>query len=418
MATIAPVTPKRALILGLNYAPEPVGIGPYTTGLAEHLASSGIATRVIAANPYYPAWRKQPGFSGWRRTREADVDLLRCPIYVPAAPNGWRRILHHLSFAVTAFVPMLRAAAKRPDFVLVIAPSLLSVPIGWLAARLARVPLWIHVQDFEVEAAFATGLIDQRGMAARLAREIENRLLKAADLVSTISLRMADRLREKGVEPDRIAELRNWSSGAFANGDPAGAAYRAEWNLGDRKVALYSGNIANKQGIEIIVETARQLVHRRDLVFVICGEGPNRANLERLAAGLDNVQVHDLQPIERVGDLLALASLHLLPQIAGAADLVLPSKLANMLASGRPVIATTAESSGLAAEVGDCGVAIPPGDPAAMAAAITRLVDDDDARARLGAAARVRALTHWSRDALLAEFVKAAERLVHPEQEA
>lgn len=418
MADTAPVRPERALILGLNYAPEPVGIGPYTAGVAEHLAGAGIVTDVIAANPYYPAWRKQAGFSGWRKSRAAGVDLVRCPIYVPAAPNGWRRIVHHLSFAISAVIPMLRAASKRPDFVLVIAPSLLSVPVGWLAARLAGAPLWIHVQDFEVEAAFATGLIDQRGSAARLARGLENRLLKAADLVSTISLQMADRLREKGVAPSRVAELRNWSSSAFAHGDPAGAAYRAEWRLGDRKVALYSGNIANKQGIEIIVEAARLLHDRPDLVFVICGEGPNRANLERQAAGLGNVRIHDLQPIERVGDLLALASVHLLPQIAGAADLVLPSKLANMLASGRPVIATTAEGSGLAAEVCNCGLITPPGDPEALAAAIVQLIDDDATRAALGAAARQRAITHWSREALLGEFMKTAKMLSRQEQRA
>ena len=418
MADIAPVRPIRALILGLNYPPEPVGIGPYTTGVAEHLARTGMVTEVVAANPYYPGWRKQPGFTGWKRRREGGVSVLRCPIYVPATPSGWRRILHHFSFATSAFVPILRAASKRPDFVLVVAPSLLSVPVGWLAARLTGAPLWIHVQDFEVEAAFATGLIDQRGMAARLARRLENLLLKAADLVSTISLRMADRLREKGVSPERIAELRNWSSSAFANGDPAGAAYRAEWGLGDRKVALYSGNIANKQGIEIIVEAARRLLHRSDLVFVICGEGPNRANLEALSAGLDNVRIHDLQPIERVGDLLALANMHLLPQIAGAADLVLPSKLANMLASGRPVIATTAEGSGLAAEVSNCGLITPPGDPDALAAAICQLADDDATCASLGAAARQRALSHWSREALFAEYVKAAKMLARREPDA
>ena len=95
-------------------------------------------------------------------------------------------------------------------------------------------------------------------------------------------------------------------------------------------VALYSGNIANKQGLETVIEAARQLAHRDDIVFVIAGEGPNRVALQKLAAGLGNVQFRDLQPAERMADFLSLASVHLLPQIVGAADLVLPSKLTNM----------------------------------------------------------------------------------------
>lgn len=411
MASGVPPARPRALILGLNYAPEPVGIGPYTTGVAEALAESGFDTQVVAANPYYPAWRKQAAYSGWRRTHENGVDVLRCPLYVPARPSGLKRIVHHLSFALAALVPMVRAALRKPAFVLVVAPSLLSVPVAWLAARLAGAPLWIHVQDFEVEAAFATGLIDDRGLAARLARAVENRLLGAGQLVSTISLRMAERLAAKGVSAERIVELRNWSSSAFAEGDPTGAGYRALWGLGARKVALYSGNIANKQGIEILVEAARLLARREDIVFVICGEGPNRPNLERLAEGLPNVQIHDLQPIDKVGALLALASVHLLPQIAGAADLVLPSKLANMLASGRPVIATAAPGSGLATEVTGCGRVVETGSAEAIADAVEQLIDDPAACERFGVAARDRAVTRWSRSALLADFVAAARRL-------
>jgi colanic acid biosynthesis glycosyl transferase WcaI len=88
-------------------------------------------------------------------------------------------------------------------------------------------------------------------------------------------------------------------------------------------VAIYSGNIANKQGIEIVVEAARLLRHRKDLMFVVCGNGPNRARLIESSADLDNIQFHDLQP-RAPADLLGMASVHLLPQIAGAADLVPP----------------------------------------------------------------------------------------------
>ncbi len=392
--------PVSLLIVGLNYAPEEVGIGPFTQELAEGLAARGHAVRVIAGQPYYPQWKRYPGFGpGWTSAEENGVIITRCPHYVPAQPSGIKRIVHLASFALSALAPVLSAVRKKPRVVFCIAPALLSVPIAWIAARLAGAKLWIHVQDFEVEAALATGLVKD-GKAAKCARWLENRMLGLADRVSTISPQMCAKLVEKGVSAGRIVELRNWANAPAI--DPAkGAAYRAEWSIGLRRVALYSGNVANKQGIEIIIEAARLLAAREDLVFVICGEGPNRARLQEQAAGLNNVQFHDLQPAARLGELLALADVHLLPQIAGAADLVLPSKLANMLWSARPVVATAVAGTGLYDEVQGCGLATAPGDAAAFAEAIAHLLDSPNEAAEMGAEGARRAEDRWARDAIL-----------------
>ena len=401
------------LIVGINYAPEPVGIGPYTQGLAEALVAEGAKVEAIAAKPYYPQWRTADGYAGggWRHADEAGVKLTRCPIYVPSNPSGLRRIVHLASFALSALPFALRAAlrprAERPQLVVAIAPALLSVVTAWLAARLAGAKLWIHVQDFEVEAALATGLMQDGNVPARLARWLEARLLRLGDRVSTISPQMCAKLVAKGIAPERVFEMRNWADARFAP-DPAGAmALRREWGLGQHVVALYSGNIARKQGIEILVEAARLLQQRSDIAVVICGEGPNRAELERLASGLSNVQLHDLQPAARMGAMLTMADLHLLPQIAGAADLVLPSKLTNMLASGRPVVATTEPGTGLYGEVDGCGVITPPGDAAALAVAVAALADDPARRALLGAAAAQRAVERWSKPAIIAGALAA-----------
>jgi colanic acid biosynthesis glycosyl transferase WcaI len=408
---------KRVLILGLNYAPEPVGIGPYTQGLAEALAMRGADVEAVVGKPYYPQWRSYPGFArGWARASEGGVSIVRCPHYVPAEPSGFRRVLHLLSFAFSALVPALgaalRPADKRPQLVMAIAPALLGVVTAWLTARLTGAKLWIHVQDFEVEAALATGLISSRNPAARLARWLEGRLLRLGDRVSTISPQMCAKLAEKGVAPERIGELRNWADARFA-ADPAGAAaLRGEWRLDGKIVALYSGNIARKQGIEILIEAARGLQDRSDIVFVVCGEGPNRAALEALAAGLPNIQLHDLQPAERMGAMLAMADLHLLPQIAGAADLVLPSKLTNMLASARPVVATCEPGTGLYGEVEGCGIVVAPGDAAALAAAVATLAGDSQQRAELSKAALARAKERWSKDAIIERVAAQMAELV------
>jgi colanic acid biosynthesis glycosyl transferase WcaI len=402
----------RLLFLGINHAPEEIGIGPYSAGLLQSWAAAGYEADAVVAQPYYPQWQVLPGYrGGWRRADEDGVRLVRCPLYVPKRPTGARRILHHLSFAAASIAPMLRRAARRPALVMTVAPSLIAAPVALFVARLSGARAWLHVQDFELEAAQATGLVSH-GFFGRLAAAFERRVLRGFDRVSTISPQMCARLEAKGVAPERIVELRNWAEIDAIRPLEGPSPYRAEWDITAPHVAFYSGNIANKQGIEIVLEAARLLAHRKDIVFVICGEGPNRANLQRLATGLPNVMLHDLQPRERLGEMLALASVHLLPQLADAADLVLPSKLANMLASGRPVVATAAPGTGIADEVADCGIAVTPGDAWGVAVALETLIDDEPRRQALGRAARARAEQRWSKAAILDRFVEQASDFI------
>lgn len=406
----------KILVIGLNHSPEQIGIGPYTAGLAQGLAQGlaapGCQVEVIAGKPYYPEWRARPGPAGVTRTEEGGTIVWRCPHYIPARPSGLKRILHYLSFAVRSLpVALSRARALRPDVVIAIAPALLAAPVALLAARRAGAASWLHIQDFEVEAALATGLLGD-GAAARLAARFEGAVLRRFDRVSSISRPMMARAVAKGVAATQVIELRNWAEDSLVVTEDGRAALRRELGLRDGRIALYSGNLAMKQGIGILAEAANALRHRDDITLLVCGDGTGRAQLEQACAGLDNVVIRGLQPRERLGELLSLADVHLLPQIAGAADLVLPSKLTNMLASARPVVATAAPGTALFDEVDGCGIVTPPGDAAAFAGAIEALVDDASLAARLGAAARERARERWSRTAILARLSDELAALV------
>jgi colanic acid biosynthesis glycosyl transferase WcaI len=403
----------RILILGLNYAPEMVGVAVYTSGMAEALTSMGHKVRVVAGQPYYPQWCVFSGFSRlrWTRSNERGVDVVRCPHYVPAKPTGPRRIIHHVSFSISALFPMLWSAMTyRPDIVIAVAPCIIAAPVARLSAMVSGAKGWLHVQDFELEAAMATGLV-REGLAARLAKQFERLVLRSFDRVTSISTKMCERLVDKGVNPGKVAEVRNWA--AVDDIQPLGrpSNYRERWNIETPHVALYSGNIANKQGVEVIVEVARVLRDRRDLTFVICGEGPNRARLEEGAHGLTNIRFFDLQPVDDLGELLGLATVHLLPQLASAADLVLPSKLGNMMASGVPIIATAAPGTGLAAEVEGCGLVVAPGDADALASAIEQLLDGGHLREISGRMGLARARSRFSKDAAMASLMDARPRM-------
>ncbi|MDT0682465.1 WcaI family glycosyltransferase [Roseicyclus sp. F158] len=406
--------PVKVLILGLNSQPERTGIAVYTSGLARYLAERGATIRHIAGQPYYPGWAVAEGHSRflWQRRQAAPgLGVLHCPHYVPPRPNGIVRILHHLSFAASSALPAAWSAIRfRPDIVFTVAPSLASAPVALAAAALAGAPAWLHVQDLEVDAAGATGLM-RDGPVLRLARALERAILRRFDRVSTISAPMKRRLAAKGVSETRLTEFRNWADIAAIAPFEGPSPMRQILGLNRPRIALYSGSLSRKQGVELLAGVARALEKRDDLTLLVCGDGPSRAELEELCRGLDNVAFRPLQPPERLSALLGATDVHLLPQMGSAADLVLPSKLTNMLASARPVVATAAPGTALAEEVAGCGIVTPPGDAAAMAHAVGRLLDDEPLRLSLGRAARARALSRWDGSAILARAAAEMEAL-------
>lgn len=253
----------------------------------------------------------------------------------------------------------------------------------------------------------------------------ERWLMRRFDVVSTISQRMHQRLLDKGVAPARALLAPNWVdiSAITPQGDgvlrSAGTVgFRAQLGIApDAVVALYSGNMGGKQGLELLADAAKMCLVQAEIeqpaiVFVFCGNGAGRADLVQRCAGLPNVHFLDLQPLARLNVLLAMADVHLLPQRADAADLVMLSKLTGMLASGRPVLATAHRGTELASVVQGCGVVVPPEDPHATAQALLQLASNPSLRQQLGAAGREYALAHLDRNAVLRQFEAAVVAVI------
>lgn len=401
-----PLAPRlRVLVHGINYAPELTGIGKYTGELCEWLARRGHAVRVITAPPYYPEWRVPEGYSPrlYRRERRNGVLVQRCPLWVPRRQSGARRIVHLASFAAASAPLVAAAAAWRPQVVLAVEPTLFCAPTAWLAARLCGAKAWLHVQDFEFDAALSLGMLPAR--LAKPVHAMERWVLRAFDRVSTISEKMLEKLPAKGVAPERAVLFPNWVDCTDIHPLTGPSRMRADMGIArETCVALYSGNMGEKQGLEIVIDAALRMNDERGVLFLMCGDGAARARLEAQAAGLRNVRWLPLQPAAKLNALLNVADVHLLPQRADAADLVMPSKLTGMLASGRPVLATAHPGTALAKVVEQCGAVTPPGDVAAFANALRELHRHDIARRALGTAARRYAEQNLHKDAVLARF--------------
>lgn len=406
----------KALILSLNFYPDLTGIGKYSGEMAEWLAAAGHEVRVVTAPPYYPAWRVSSGYrNSWHTEVRKGVSVWRAPLYVPNKPGGLKRLLHLASFALSSLPVMLRQTLWRPDVVWVVEPAFMCAPGAWLTARLSGAKAWLHVQDFEVDAAFDMGLI-KGARLKRWASAVERFLKQRFDMVSTISGRMRERALSKGVQPTRVLSFPNWVDISAISPLQAASPYRQELGLApDAVVALYSGNMGGKQGLEILAQLAQRLAGNPRLQFVFCGNGAGRADLEQQCAGLPNVRFLELQPLERLSELLGLADIHLLPQRADAADLVMPSKLTGMLASGRAVVATALPQTELGRVVSEdaaCGLIVAPEDPEAMANAVMTLADDPELRARMGASGRAYAERELDRDVILGRFERQLRDLV------
>lgn len=216
---------------------------------------------------------------------------------------------------------------------------------------------------------------------------------------------------------DRIVEFPNWVDTRRIRPDADGAAFRTEVGIEpDAIVALYSGNIGEKQGIELIASAVQTVKDSRrpddpPVRFVIAGAGASRDVIEEArrtyGIGDDALMLLPLQPEEKLPSMLAMADMHILPQRAEAADLVMPSKLGGMLSSGRPVVASAAPGTQIENAVSGCGEVVAPADGPAMGRAVLALARDRDMRARLGQASRRAAETHWDREAVLLRFEKA-----------
>ena len=425
----------KILLHGLNFSPEEIGIGKYSGEMVEFLLQNAVSCCVVTTPPYYPHWKIRKGYSGFRYQTEKSkprpqatiaalieqdkcvapdgvepesLEVIRCPIWVPNKVSGVKRILHLASFGISSWpVVLWKAIAFRPRVIMTVEPAAFCMPATLLAARLTGAKAWLHIQDFEVDAAFELGILKQP-LLRKLVLTIEAFLMRRFDRVSSISDSMVQKAIEKGVPASRMQLFPNWVDCDVMRPLPDAKSLCSKFQLPtDKCIALYSGNLGAKQGISLILDAAKMARNNPNLYFVICGHGAVHDMIAGQAAELPNVRMLPVQPMELFNDLMNCADIHLLPQRADAADLVMPSKLTGMLATGRPVVTCASPNTQIAKVVSHRGIVVPPGQVEPFFQAISLLAEDSDLREQLGARARDYAVKHLGRSAILEKFLQA-----------
>ncbi len=349
---------KRILLIGYNYSPEPTGIGKYNGEMMEWFVRQGYECTVLTSYPYYPHWKVQEPYYKkrfWYSVEEktntetnGKLKVIRCPQYVPEKPSGLKRILLDLSFLISAIVPLIGLLTRKKfDFVLTVAPSFQVGLLGILYKKIRGSRMVYHIQDLQIEAARDLNMIKSKALI-RLLFRVEKFIFNQSEIISSISDGMVKRIKEKANRD--VFLFPNWTDTKLFYPIENRAALKHEFGYtADDKIILYSGSIGEKQGLESILHAANELRQFEKFKFIICGSGPYKQELEKIAKrlNLQNINFLPIQPYEKFNQFLNLADLHLIIQKASASDLVMPSKLTTILSVGGLTLVTANEGSGL-----------------------------------------------------------------------
>jgi colanic acid biosynthesis glycosyl transferase WcaI len=402
------IDPSSVLFVSRYYWPELIGSAPFSTDIAEWLAAHGRPTTVVSGLPHYPHDDVFPAYRDGRRRNETvcGVEVERLSAGPPRGGSAVARMANEAEFLMRGLAALAGRRFKRHPVVLALCPSILSVALGVAARRRGGVCVAI-VHDIQSGLAEKLGMVGGSHMA-RLMRAAERSILNRTDLVAVLSSEMKDQLRRIGVTaPIEVIPL--WVDTDHIQ--PAPAVARSGVKV------LYSGNLGRKQGLGQVVAMARELADRRlDIEIVLRGDGNQAGELlaEIRQLGLANIQLAELQPNEGLATALAAGDIHLVPQRPDAAAFAVPSKVFNIMAVGRPFVATALPDSVLWRLQHQSGafICVPPDDPPSFAEAVIRLADDSHLRHELGRRGREFVEAHYAKPRILGHLVDRLDAIV------
>jgi glycosyltransferase involved in cell wall biosynthesis len=374
----------RILLLSQWFDPEPTFKGLL---FAKALQRLGHEVSVLTGFPNYPGGEVYPGYRvrAWRHQEMDGVPVLRVALYPDHSRSAWRRVFNYLSFAASASLASLMVA--RPDVVYAYHPPGSAVLPALLMKRLRGVPFVLDVQDLWPETLPASGMLNSPRLLGVVQRWMDH-VYRRADQIVVLSPGFRDAIAGRGIDPVKISVIPNWTyeepaddGGASAAPDPAPAAGRFD--------IVFAGTMGRLQALDTLLDAAALLQARKSRArFILVGGGVEAAALAERAREmkLDNVAFLARRSPAAAAALLAGADallVHLKDDPLFA--ITIPSKIQAYLRAGRPILAGVTGDAADLVETARAGLSFAPGQPAAMAAAVERMIAlDAGARARMG----------------------------------
>ena len=401
----------RILIISNHYPPDVNPSGKLMQQLATGLRELGHSVDVLTSFPHYEAFRVEPAYRGrlLTHTREGAGRVTR--VWAFASGHKQRmlhRLTNYLSFNALAAVAA-SFSARRYDVVLANSGSFFTGITGWLLRLLRRTPFIYNVQDIYPDVPVRAGQLTNP-LAIRTLERIERFMYRKAAHITVISNEQRATLLRKGVPARRITVIPNFVDTAFIRPLPKHNEVSRRLDLHTRFVVAHAGNLGYAYDFDSMLQAAAELRGEAGILFLIVGDGVRR---EELAArvrqdGLSTVRMLPFQPEVDLPWLRAAVDVQLALYARGAAQSSLPSKIYEIMASGRPAIAGAERGTDLCklVESTGCGICVPPEDPAKLVAAVRRLHADEAYATLLGQRGRAAAVRSFSREAAVATYAQ------------
>jgi glycosyltransferase involved in cell wall biosynthesis len=388
---------ERWLILTQYYPPEIGAPQLRLRAFARELCRRGIQVEVLTGLPNYPTGVVFPGYRRRLRMRETidGVPVTRTWLYGATGRSASVRLANYFSFTATALAAAL--LRRKPDRIFVESQPL-SLGIIALAMRwLRQVPYIYNVPDLQVDVARELGFLEN-STALSVMTKVENLFLKQAASVATVTERFVEHFEDRGIARSKISFLPNGADTDFLRPLPPDQELLARWSLQGKKTFAYIGTHAYYHGLSTLIETAALLRERKDIAFLLIGDGPEREALKAQARALelDNV-VFGSSPYEEMARCysIAYASVAVLRDMEVARKMRL-AKVFPALSCGVPVVFSGLGETPELLEAHGAGIAVQPEQPAALARAIEELADDPGRRDAMGRAGRELAEARFS----------------------
>jgi len=393
----------KPVVVTPHFAPDLAPTGEVVTRITDELIALGHRIEVITSLPWYRDHRIEPGYEG-KLVRYEDTPWGRIVRVNPFATTDKRNIARRAaSFAGFSIVSAALAARGEPvDGVLALSPPLTLGLTGWAIARRRKAPLVLTIHDVYPDVAIELGVLTNERLVT-VARRLERLCYARADAVTVLSDDLSENISSRLDDPSKVRVIPNFVDTDWIRPLAKDNAYRRQFGLEGKFVVMYAGNVGLSQSLDLVLDAASALTHESDIAFVINGGGAARTRLEKRARGIPNVVFVDMQPAERLPEVLAAADLHLIPLKRGLARSSVPSKTYSILAAGRPLVASVDEGSEVArlVERAGAGVAVPPDDSEAFTKAIRGLYERGSELSIMGAQGRT-FVEQWASPAAVA----------------
>ena len=394
----------RLIVVTPHFAPDVAPTGEVVTRIVTELAARGHEIEVLTSLPWYRGHSVEPGYGG-RLIRYEDTPWGRITRVHPfPAQNKLDLVRRAASFlGFSTILAGVGSKGGHADGVLALSPPLTLGVSGWAIAKRRGAPFVFNIQDVYPDVAVELGMLQNSRLIAG-ARRFERFCYERADAISVLSEDLRANVAAKTTQPNKVRVIPNFVDTSWIAPGERENPYRREFGLENKTVVMYAGNVGLSQSLHLVLEAAAALAYEPDLMFVINGGGAKRTELERAAAGMTNVRFVDMQPVDRLPEVLAAGDIHLVPLKRGLARSSVPSKTFSVLAAGRPIVASVDNGSEVARvlERAGAGIAVPPEDAEAFTKAIRRLTESPDEARAMGAAGRAFVET-WASPAAIAE---------------